>query len=503
MKRSILWGFPRKRMLFYFWIGLLCSLPSFGVTSKFNSNLLLAQDQLYRLKFKEANTLLSSEIKHHPENVSAYYLQETLSFIRAFISETDADYSLHDKAMNLAWPHIEKLGQQDIYRHFFLSEMGLHKGLLQLKSGNYTSAALEFKEAYKQAGVSTRLHPDFLPAYKNLAILEAASANLSPSYKWLLQMAGINTNYQKSLNISLDFIQNNKKNELEWMRKETAYLTAYILWHIREEAQAWKIIQQHTSDYKQNPLALYFYTVFAHKKRLNDDCLLKLESYTPAKSSYKIPYLFYLKGLCQLQKLDTGCLQSFHYFRSIHRGKHYIKASHLKTAWAYLVFGKKHAYSREIENVKTSGIAISEEDKQALTEANRTMIPNVILLKSRLLFDGGYLQPSLNLILPYKASDFKTVMEQTEYCYRKGRIYHSLQQTELAIAFYEAAISTGKNVNAYYAAYACLYLAEVYASTGNSKNALEYYKKATTFSRNTEYVKSIEHKASIGIRKLK
>jgi tetratricopeptide (TPR) repeat protein len=182
---------------------------------------------------------------------------------------------------------------------------------------------------------------------------------------------------------------------------------------------------------------------------------------------------------------------------------HYIKACHLKMAWGHLIFGRLSQFHHSMSMVKSQGQSITEEDKQALIEARRKTIPHPKLLIARLLFDGGYNRLALQYIQPLKASDFHSALEKTEYCYRKGRIYQSLNQNTLAIAFYEAAISTGKILEVYYASYACIYIAEINEDQGNRTLALKYYKLATSFKNNSEYVQSIEQKAASGIRRLK
>lgn len=506
MNKSILRGYPQLRMLFYLISCGLFLIISFKVNaqnSDFTENLLIAQQRIYHLKLKEAEQLIRIELKNHPDHVSSYYLQELSAFLQAFISETSGDIDECERKRILAAKQIERLPENDIYRDFFLSELSLHKGLLHLKSANYSTAALAFKEAYQKAASATTKHPDFLPAYKSMALLESVASNLSPGFQWVIRLAGVKTDYAKSLGKTLDFIQQAQSGEKEWMRRETAWMTGYIYWHIDRKESAWQMIQNHTSDYGSNPLSRYFLSVFAHKKSLNEYCLKLLNGYAPAKDEVKIPFLYYLKGISQLQKLDSNCIQTFENFRSMHKGIHYVKSSYLRSAWAHVIFGNPRTYLTLIVKVKSSGNNVTEEDKQAMTEASRNVIPNAILLKSRLLFDGGYIKQALAIIRPVKASDFKTTLEKTEYCYRKGRIYQALKQYKLAIAFYDAAISTGAALNTYYASYACLFLAEIYEKQGDLNSARMYYKKATGFENNSEYVQSIEHKAAAGLRRLK
>lgn len=503
INKSILSAITMQRMLFYLLLIFAPSAFSSNTKSGFNASLLKAQNDVYHLRLTEAEITLSNEIKNRPENISAYHLQELSFFLKAFISETSKDFVEYEKNRIVAEKKITLLPSGDQYRPFMLSELCLHKGLLLLKSANYTGAALSFKDAYSWCKKSIEKHPDFLPAYKGIALLESAAAHLGPSFHWVIKLSGINPNNQHSVRQTLKFIQSPQIGELEWMRRDAAFMMGYIHWQLNQKTLAWKLIQSNTEDYPTNPLSLYFHSVFAHKSGMNDHCLKSLGSYSARKNEIQIPFLYYLKGLCQLQKLDTNCLRSFQQFLGTHQGMHYIKACHLKMAWGHLIFGRLSQFHHSMSMVKSQGQSITEEDKQALIEARRKTIPHPKLLIARLLFDGGYNRLALQYIQPLKASDFHSALEKTEYCYRKGRIYQSLNQNTLAIAFYEAAISTGKILEVYYASYACIYIAEINEDQGNRTLALKYYKLATSFKNNSEYVQSIEQKAASGIRRLK
>ena len=60
-----------------------------------------------------------------------------------------------------------------------------------------------------------------------------------------------------------------------------------------------------------------------------------------------------------------------------------------------------------------------DEDNQALSESKSNTVPNITLLKARLLFDGGYYQKALNIMIEKNPSDFcKTTKDYLEYTYR-------------------------------------------------------------------------------------
>ena len=72
------------------------------------------------------------------------------------------------------------------------------------------------------------------------------------------------------------------------------------------------------------------------------------------------------------------------------------------------------------------GKALIDEDIQALKEAKVTAIPNEILLKSRLLYDGGYYTKAQNLLILHSKT-FTHDINDGEYYYRLGRVTDALK----------------------------------------------------------------------------
>ncbi|MFX8708320.1 hypothetical protein ABTM42_21060, partial [Acinetobacter baumannii] len=76
---------------------------------------------------------------------------------------------------------------------------------------------------------------------------------------------------------------------------------------------------------------------------------------------------------------------------------------------------------------------ISDADKQALKEAkNNTAWPNTLLLKVRLLNDGGYNKEALALLIGKTVNHFDKEADKVEFTYRVGRINDDLNKFEEA-----------------------------------------------------------------------
>lgn len=508
--KSLLFTFQfneaKNRRLFYV-ILFLCQYPIQAKAQKptivFTEQYIAIQKDIYSLLLEKSSISISNELDKSPNNYAGYCLKDNALFLQSFISESELDLKLFTTQHQNLVSKLKLVDDSNPYKGYFIAETYTHKALVNFKAGNHYTAALALKEAHKWLIANKNRHPGFMPTYKNLALFEVGAANMVEGYSWLLNMVGINRNYQNSLALAEKFSKGAFSNELEIIRKETAFTLAYIHKQLLHDTKSMDLIKANTLDYKTNPLALYFLSTFAYKSGLNDRALEYMSAFKPQENQMQIPFLHYLKGVCLLNKLDANSYNSFSNYIKLHKGNNYIKSCYLKMAWAKLLINDTKGYALCMQQITKKGTLNTEEDKQARTEFNRNVMPNTHLLKSRLLFDGGYYEQSLLQLKGLKASDFSGALFQTEYCYRKARLYHILEDTKLAIAFYEATISTGKALNVYYASYSCIYLGDIYAQNGEKRKAVDYYTQSMTFNANEEYRNSIEQRAKNSLRKIK
>jgi len=115
------------------------------------------------------------------------------------------------------------------------------------------------------------------------------------------------------------------------------------------------------------------------------------------------------------------------------------------------------------------GATDSDADKQANKDAKAGTWPNPLLLKARLLNDGGYNNEALALLSGKSNTDFPQVSDNLEFTYRLARIYDDLDRDDEAIKTYLVAIALGKNRQEYYASRAALQIGWIYEKQGKMK----------------------------------
>ncbi|MEO1627189.1 MAG: tetratricopeptide repeat protein [Bacteroidota bacterium] len=199
--------------------------------------------------------------------------------------------------------------------------------------------------------------------------------------------------------------------------------------------------------------------------------------------------------------MDVDADQYFKKYLTNFRGRNYIKEAYQKLAWWSLLQGNAGEYRRFIKQCKQKGAAVIGGDKQALKEATSGVMPDPILLRARLLFDGGYHRRALEQLRSHSVDQFATIGQQLEYTYRLGRITHRMGQWADAIEFYGQTIEKGREYKFYFACNAALQMGLVYEQQGKRELARQSYKECLRL-RPDEYQNSLHQKAKAGLNRL-
>ena len=128
--------------------------------------------------------------------------------------------------------------------------------------------------------------------------------------------------------------------------------------------------------------------------------------------------------------------------------------------------------------------------------------PNPLLLKARLLNDGGYHTDAYKLLSGKTDDDFPKEEEKLEFAYRVARILDDLNKPDDAIRNYLIAIKIGETRKEYYAARAAIQIAMIYENRNQKKLAISYYQKCLNMDDH-EYKNSLDQRAKAGIERCK
>lgn len=453
------------------------------------------------LKLNEGKALLQQEQKQNPKNLIPVYLENYIDFITVYTTDTREVFDRLKSNKDLRMEMLRAGETTSPYYLYCAAEMNIQWAAISIKYGEYLNAVFDIRKAYKFLEENQQKFPDFKPNKKTLGVLQALIGSVPDKYKWGVNMLGMEGNVQQGLNTLNELVEYGKKNDYIF-QQETVAFYSFLLFNLKDDKEkAWQVLMQNNFAEKGNLLNAYVCAHIGIYGKHNDEALRILEQ-RPIDSSYvNFPFLDYLYGLGKLNRLDKDAELYFKKFLVNYKGNNHIKAAYQKTAWSYLIQGDTINYKHFISKTLKKGGNSLDADKQAQQEAEGKRIPNPILLRARLLFDGSYYEKASKEMSALNEQSFKGAENQTEYLYRLGRIYHEWNKTDLALLYYTKAIEKGKDLKRYFAANSALETGEIYEARGNKAEALKYYNLCLGFAEH-EYKNGIDSKAKAGINRL-
>ena len=251
----------------------------------------------------------------------------------------------------------------------------------------------------------------------------------------------------------------------------------------------------------ESHLIRYCYANVAMKMGRNEDALKVLTQPMNQDGVFQFHFLSYKTGLAKLRKLDFSGDADIRKFIANFKVTNYIKAAWQKMAWISFLKGDLKNYHECMMHCRESGGQFVDEDKEAMNEASSTETPNALLLRSRLLFDGGYYKESLSEIAGQPLDSFPRYRDQLEVTYRFGRILHRMKQIDKAIEYYQQTLKNGASSRYYFAANSALLLGMIYEERNEPEKAISYYNQCLALDHH-EYQNSIDQKAQAGLDRI-
>ncbi|MFH1160613.1 MAG: hypothetical protein V1733_06675 [bacterium] len=476
----------------------------------FNTRCQEAYIDILNFRFLAAERVLQKEKLENPANLIPYYLENYIDFFILFTKENRVEFEQIKQHKSARLDLLENGDEDSPYYRFCLAGVNLQWALTRLKFGEYTTAAFEIKRAYHLLTENQELFPQFLPNNVGLGILHILVGLIPDDYRWLANIAGLEGSIEQGVQeLNSVLLYQGNDPVFTVFKPESCFYLAFVNANLGLNKQdALELVRKVDQDnnflkYNQSPLLVYVRASTYMKNGKNDEVILLLEGYQPPVGVYPIVFLDYMEGLSRLNHLDLSAAKYLRKFLKEFHGINYIKSAYQKLAWCYLLQGDTVRYTQEITNAGKKGYAVVDEDKQAYSEYNVWIRPAIPLLKARLLFDGGYNQQALNILLNTSLESYvRGKKDLTEYTYRLGRIYHEMGNIPKAIFYYTEAITNGKSLPYYYAANAALKLGNIYERQGNYLTADTNYQICASLKYD-EYENSLRQKAKAGLRRIK
>lgn len=489
---------------FHYWLILgLCLGNCFFAQAEFVFSSTLEQAYKASLSFKieHSRKLCKVASAENPNNNLVVYFEHINDFLEVFINENKTLFDQKSIVLQQQLKTIEKDKSISGWKNYILAEMQLHQAMIHIKFSEYFSAAIGVRRALNLCKENMDQYPNFALSLKPLSVLDIVIGSMPDNYKWAVRLIGLDGQFNRGIS-NLNALPNLlKNNRLEAFIPEVKIIHAFLLLNLKNKESAWSIIQSLNETEKNNLLYIFCAANIARNTSRNEWAILLLKNRPQGGEIMPFPYLDYLTGVCLLNKLDPTADVWFSKYMGSFHGNTYLKDCCLRLGWSKLLQNKKLEYYKYMGICQKIGNTNTDPDKAALKESQRSEPPQLLLLKARLLFDGGYYNNVLELLNSNEIQALKSNAELTELAYRLGRTYQESGKTESAIAQYTKALVMGAKLPEYFAAASALKLGSIYENLNNKKEAEYYYKRCLDF-KNHPFVNSFGRQSKAGLNRI-
>jgi len=482
---------------------LLCLCSKAQKVYDFDVTCQQAYHEIISLKLRNGQQIINRARQQNPNNLIPELLESYVDFYELFFNEDPNEYKKRKDNFD---NHLDKLDEgpdNNPFHDFSRAVVYLQKACVQIKFSSTWSAGWNFKKAFGLIKDNRRRFPSFTP--NNLIYAPALSiAGVIPdSYKWIAGIFGIRGSIKDGAAVMQSLINGTDA----WSRlyfEEACFYNCYLMFYMQNKPEeALKFMTQHKLDIVNNHLLAYMAANLALNNKQNDYAKTVITNRNQSPEYMPMAFWEFEMGFLRLRHLEIQeAAVCFNNFLTSFKGKFYVKDACEKLAWCYYLLGNKAAAESTLRRVTQIGNTITDADKQANRDAKTGIFPNAVLLKARVLNDGGYNNEAMALLTGKSSNDFNAPEERLEFVYRLGRIYEDLGRYDEALKAYNLTISQGQNRTEYFASRAALQAGLILEKSGKKDEAIKYYQKCLDMEDH-DYKDSIDQKAKAGIARCK
>ncbi len=469
----------------------------------FNAVCQQAYNEITQLKLNNGLQLIAKAKQQNPNNLIPYVLESYADFFSLFFNEDHAEYKAKKDNFEKRIKLLKEGPESSPLHRFCLCAVYIHKAAIEIRYGEIWSAGWDGRRAYSYIKENNKIFPAFTPNKFLLGSLQTVIGTIPKSFRWVAGLFGMTGSVTEGMKTVRQFVNGNDV----WSRlmvNESAFGYCYLMFYLENnKEEALKFIQIRKLDLVNNHLMAFMASNLAVNSKLPELAKSIILNRNKSTDYLQTPMWDYELGLAKIYHLDIqDALVNLESFANNFKGNFYKKDVYQKISWAYYLQGNMKAAEAARLNVINKGATDADADKQALRDAKKGKWPNVLLLKARLLNDGGYNKEALQLLQGKTVNSFTKEEEQLEFVYRLGRLYDDVNNSEQALQYYNSAIKLGIKSTEYYAARAALQIGMIYEKRGDKKSAIRYYEICIGMDDH-DYKTSLDQRAKSGIARCK
>ena len=458
-------------------------------------------ESITSLRIPEARTLINQDKKANASNLIYPLLESYADFYQLFLNENKAEYNQMYPAFEQRIKLLEEGPKQSPYHLYTIALAHLHKSLIAIRFNKNLEAALDFRKAFLLFKENKKAYPNFSPNDVYLGLMTTVIGTIPKGYQWMASLLGMSGKITEGNALVLKYIHS-KDAYANHCRNEALFVYPYLVMNFEgNKKKTFDFLENTDYDFTNNHLHAYMATNLYLNNQQSQKALQIASNINPANTYLDLPFWQFEMGYAYLNELKLDAAKNaLQQFINRFKGQFYVKDAFEKLSWIAYIQGDQAKANTYRSNVISKGNDITDADKQALQNAKIGTWPHPILLRARLLSDGGYQQQTLSVLAGKTSKDFDKDADKTEFAYRLGRIYDLAGQPDQAIPFYSSAIEKGANQPAYFAARAALQIGFIYEQKNNPSLAITFFNTCLEM-KNHAFKNSLDQKAKTGIQR--
>jgi len=464
----------------------------------FNTETVTAYKLALRLQLADAQKWSDKAKAANPDNLAPILVDNYIDFLVLFFDENPAVYKARRNHYSQRIKLLQSGPENAALTRFSQAIVHLQWAAIKLRFGDRLSAGFAMRDAFKLAMQNEAQFPGFTPNLMITGAMQMAAGTIPQNLRWLSSLMGISGNLNKG-KAQVDAFLRADDPWAKLFHDEGIFYHIYLQYYLLNEPdKALAFIENQQLDLVNNHVFAYMATNLYLNNKQSKKAQRVIANRNKSAVYYPSPVWDFQMAYAKLYEISPEAEPYFKRYLSSYKGSTYLKDTWLKFAWFYRAMGNEDRFRYCLQQVKTRGNTYSEADKTALREAEKTDAYDVVLLKARLLNDGGYNNEALKILKTKPAQDYTSIEDKLEYVYRYARVLDDLGQYQAAIKTYSEAYTLGKNRPEYYAARASLQIGLIYEKWGNKPLARRYFQQCIDLHHH-DYEDSLEQKAKAGI----
>jgi tetratricopeptide (TPR) repeat protein len=481
---------------------LLVSVGGFGQkVFDFNITCQNAYSEIMKLRLEPGKALIQQARQQNPNNLIPELLEGYIDFFELFFNEDPKQYEQRKDNFSKRLDLFEDGSEKSPFYNYCMALTYMQRAAVRIKFGERYSAGWDVKKANSLIKDNRSRFPSFQPNNMVYGPLVVLIGTVPKGYKWITSFFGMKGSVAEGMQMMRSFLNSND-GYAKLFTNEATFYYCYLMNYVENKPdEVFKYIQGKKLDVVNNHLYTYMVANLAINNKQTDYAKTVLTNRNMSAGYMQTPVWDFEMGYIKLHQLQLDeAISYFTRFINNFKGQFYVKDVLQKIGWAYYLKGNMQEAERYRQLSIRQGNVDSDADKKAYKDAKAGGWPNPVLLKARILNDGGYNKEALALL--DEKNNFQQPAEALEYAYRLARIYDDMNKDEEALQYYQKAINLGKDRTEYYASRAALQMGYIYEKRGQKSLAIKAFQNCINMEDH-DYKDSLDQRAKSGIARCK